>query len=251
MTYYLDMTVLRLYSKQEHLALNEISRLLNQSNNTISRYVGGARQPDLPTLLHLCNTLRVSVGAFIHHSDVIPDRLAVYDAEQFQPVSYRYDAIENYRREHGMTRTELLQNIRKTCNVTIDPSTYIRISEGKRAGLDLPIGFLNTYGLGMDYLFEDAQLSGACLPTEYQLPQRLAEELNSLRARMNKLENANRQLTAENEHLKSLLNAQTTQLNGGPETLGGLADELYKLASRLANLDNTGVTPPPPSDKFS
>lgn len=219
MNYKIDMQVLRLYSKQERIALSEISRLIGMNGNTISRYVTGSRNPDLNTLLHICNTLRVSVGAFIHHSDVILGHIEVYPPDTFKPITYHYDAIEEFRNKNQLTRVALLQHIRKQSDISIDPSTYGRIMERKRVGLDLPIGFMNAFNLPLEYLFDDAQLNvtqehatqtQTTIPTNY---------LNELKERIKQLEGENARLLAENRRLK---------LSGSPAAASGVPQDLSR-----------------------
>ena len=233
MNYKIDMQVLRLYSKQERIALSEISRLIGMNGNTISRYVTGSRNPDLNTLLHICNTLRVSVGAFIHHSDVIIGHIEVYTQDTFKPITYRYDAIEEFRNKNEMTRVALLQHIRKHSDISIDPSTYGRIVERKRVGLDLPIGFMNAYNLPLEYLFDDAQLNVAreqatqtTIPTNY---------LNELKERIKQLEGENARLLAENRRLK--LSTASAITNVVPQDLSRTMRQLlHKIERNLSEL---------------
>lgn len=235
MNYKIDMQVLRLYSKQERIALSEISRLIGMNGNTISRYVTGSRNPDLNTLLHICNTLRVSVGAFIHHSDVILGHIKVYTQDTFKPITYRYDAIEEFRNKNEMTRVALLQHIRKHSDISIDPSTYGRIVERKRVGLDLPIGFMNAFNLPLEYLFDDAQLSTAReqdTQTQATVP---ASYLTELKERIKQLEGENARLIAENRRLK--LSTATAITSGVPQDLSRTMRQLlHKIERNLSEL---------------
>lgn len=208
MNYVLDMSVLRNYSKQSCVALTEMSHLLGMSSNTLSRYVNGVRNPDLHTLLHLCNTLHLSVGNFIHHSDLLPPTPSVCPEDLFHPIRFRYDAIERFREEHELTRIDMLQYIRKHSGCQLDSSTYVRMVNSQRIGLELPIGFLNAYDLPLHYLFDDPQLAAQqreapsatlCIPQSY---------LDKLHESLRRLEEENTLLLSENRSLKKQLKKQ-------------------------------------------
>lgn len=197
------MSALRVYSKSERMTFKEIAELVGVNNNTITRYAAGDRLPDLDTLIHICNVLRVSIGTFIHHPDVSPASVQVFGEEEFEPIKFRRTRIEEFRKEKEMKVSALLRTIKENCDSHVSRTTYNRMSEGGVVGMEIPMGFLNAFSVDLDFLFDDPQLvylTGYAGDREVAVP---SSYIAGMRKRIQNLEDENRRLLAENRRMKA------------------------------------------------
>lgn len=201
--YVYEMSALRVYSKSERMTFKEIAELVGVNNNTITRYAAGDRLPDLSTLIHICNVLRISVGTFIHHPDVTPASVPVFGEEEFKPIKFRRTRIEEFRKEKNMEVSTLLRTIKESCDSNVSHTTYSRMNDGGVVGMDIPIGFLNAFDVDLDFLFDDPQLvylTGYAGDREVTVS---SGYIADMRKRIQDLEDENRRLFTENRRLKA------------------------------------------------
>lgn len=159
MRYVYEMSALRIYSSMERKSYYEMSRMIGISNMTLSRYVSGERLPDINTLVRICNMLRVSVSNFIHHPDVEMSTIEVFMEEEWHPVKFRANRLEVFRMDKGIDKNTFLDQVRKETGITTTLATYNRLKNEENSGHEFVIGFLNTYEIELDYLFEDVQIN--------------------------------------------------------------------------------------------
>lgn len=203
MKYIYEMSALRIYSKAERMTFKEMADEIGINPNTMARYAGGSRLPNLQTLLHICNTLRVSVGAFIHNPDIEPVSVQVFPREEFVPVKFRFGRIEQFRQEKQMDRKPLLDLIREATGEQVNHVTYARLLEGLPVGASLPVAFLNTFNFHLSYLFDDRQLIGqkeVCGEGNVIVPRSF---IDGMKERIRSLEDENRRLYTENKRVKT------------------------------------------------
>lgn len=197
------MGALRIYSKIERMTFKEIAELVGMNNNTITRYAAGDRLPDLDTLIHICNVLRISVGTFIHHPDVSVSSVQVFGEEEFAPIKFMRTRIEEFRKESKMEISTLLHKINDGSDSHISYATYRRLSEGNVVSMDLPMGFLNTFDVDLDFLFEDPQLVYLTGYVGNRNVMISSSYISNMRKRIRNLEDENRRLLTENRRLKT------------------------------------------------
>jgi transcriptional regulator with XRE-family HTH domain len=155
MNYTYNLAPLYTYLRRTRQSQADLCQQLGISVACLGRYLNGKRLPDLDTLLHICNTLRVSVSTFVHTDAISEPELVIVAKEDFTPIEVKRNAIVEYAKAQGKDQKTIATEVRTYTGKSIPSSTYTRFKVGEAVRMDTLVGFLSTYNLPLDTLFDD------------------------------------------------------------------------------------------------
>lgn len=198
----LNMRALELYKRRYRVNIKEISEIVGVSYSTLMRYVNGDRVPDADIVCCCCNMLYVPVGCFVCPEDALPVDVKAMGAEEWQPVTLKTEAIEQFRKNRRLSIREFLEEIYRLSGNRFDARIYNRYRAGERPNILFALSFLNAFGLPIETIFNDVNqkpVESGDQPEKVYVNRYLLDELrNDLRR--SKEEQA--RLTSENRRLK-------------------------------------------------
>lgn len=189
--------ILNLYCKQTGCSLLQLSEKIGIGYTTLNRFARDERQPDIQTLLRICNALHIRVNNFFVHPDIEPTEVRIYEPEEWSDIHFRHDRIEAIRLNKQLSKKEVIQQINDYTGCKITRNTYNNLINGITPGHDIVFGLIGSQDVELDYLFEQKDIE----PNDESVVIS-RKQLMEMKSYIARLENAYRELEVKNKRLE-------------------------------------------------
>lgn len=198
----LNMRALELYKRRYRVNLKEISGIVGVPYSTLMRYVNGERVPDADIVCRCCNMLYVPVGYLVCPEEELPTNVKALGAEEWQPVTLKTEAMEQFRRERRWSIRKFLEEIERLSGNRFEARIYNRYRAGERPNILFALSFLNAFGLPVETVFNDTNPKPVASDDQPETVAVNRDLLDELRNDLRRAKEEQARLASENRRLK-------------------------------------------------
>ena len=150
-------------------------------------------------LLHICNTLHIRVENFLTHPDIELTSIQILHPEEWRPIRFRYDRIEDIRLNLNLSKAEFIRRINLAGYTNITRNTYNLLVSGQHSAYPTLLGLIEATDAHLDELFEqeEAPAKSDCVA----VPRKAFDEMKGY---IQRLENTIRELELKNKRLEKM-----------------------------------------------